>query len=191
MSKYFRFFPTVQHDLTNVGQKVLLRNILRRFTIESSVKNNIGVYNDYTIQAGDRPDTISAKYYGDSGYAWLILLFNERHDVVFDWPLFNYDFDQYIKAKYGSIPAAQAEVHEYRKILTTRQTKYDGTVIPERYIVVDETTYNSLSEFQRQSISKWDWELEEQEKKRKIKILHKKYLPLVRDEVKNILVDGI
>lgn len=190
MSKYFRFFPTVQHDLQNEGQKVLLTNILRRFRVQPSLKDNSKVYHTYNIQAGDRPDTIAHKYYGDSGYYWLVLLFNEIHDPIFGWPLFNQEFDDYIKGKYGSIPAAQGLTDHYRKILTQKQVKYDGTIIPERYITVDETTYNSLGESERYAPSCYDVELELNEKKRQIQLLDKRYLSLVRDEIKNILRNG-
>ncbi len=191
MSKYFQFFPLTQHDLTAEGKKVWLTNILRRFKVESSVKNNIGVFHDYGIQAGDRPDTIAHKYYGDGGYAWVVLMFNEIHDPFFEWPLFNTDFDDYIKGKYGSISAAQSTVHEYRKVLADKQVKFDGTIIEKRTVVIDSTTYSSLGESERESISKLDWELEENERKRQIKILDRRYLPQVRDEVKNILRNGI
>jgi len=191
MSRYFTYFPNVQHDLTNNGQRVLLRNIMRRFSVLPSVMNNKKVYNEYTIQAGERPDTVARKYYGDPGLAWLVLLFNEKHDAIFDWPIFNYDFEQYIKGKYGSVPAAQAQVYEYRKVLTAKRTKTEGTIIQKRYVVVDQTTYNSLSESQRELITAYDWELEEQEKKRQIKILDRAYLPQVQEEVKYILRNGI
>ena len=191
MSYYFSYFPTVQHDLTNVGQKVALTNIIRRFKIQSSLLTDTRVYYDYEIQAGDRPDTIADKYYGDSGYAWLVLLFNEIDDPVFGWPIFNYDFDQYIKGKYGGIPAAQAQIHEYREVLNDKEIKYDGTIIEKRTVVIDQTTYSSLAEEERESISKWDWELEENERKRKIKILNERYLQNVKKQIKSILKDGV
>lgn len=190
MSKYFKFFPITQHDIQNEGQLVDLTNILRRFRFDPSVKNNAAVFHNYDIQAGDRPDTIAAKYYGDSGYAWIVLMMNEIHDPIFDWPLFNQDFDQYIKGKYGSIAVANQTVDHYRKIITQKQVKYDGTIIPERYITVDQTTYNSLSESERYAPTCYEVEEELNEAKRKIKILNKRYLPDIRDEVKGILRYG-
>ncbi len=191
MSKYFQFFPLTPHDLTNKGQQVFLTNILRRFKVESSVKNNLGVFHEYSIQAGDRPDTIAAKYYGDSGYAWVVLMFNEIHDPIFGWPLFNQEFNDFIIGKYGSIAAAQVLDDHYRKILSEKIVKFDGTIIPQRYVRVDQTTYNSLGESEREAPSCFDVELELNEEKRHIKILDKRYLPQVRDEVKNILRNGI
>ena len=156
MSNYFSFFPTTPHDLTNVGQSVELTNILRRFKVKSSIIEDVRTFHDYEVQAGDRPDTVADKFYGDSSYYWLVLLFNKIHDPVFGWPLFNYDWDEFIKGKYGSIASAQATVHEYRKILTTKTVKFDGTIQDERYVVVDATTYATLGASVRQSISKYD-----------------------------------
>lgn len=191
MSEYFSYFPTVEHDLTNVGQKVDLTNILRRFIVRPDVTERADIFYEYDIQSGDRPDTIAEKYYGDAKLAWLVLHFNNIKDPIFGWALFDQDFERYIKGKYGSIPAAQAEVHEYRHILAEAQVKYDGTRISKRYVVVDETTYNSLSPTVRESVSKYDWEIEQNDARRTIKILDKRFVDKVRDEVQVILRDGI
>jgi len=191
MSNYFSYFPTIDHDLTNVGQTVELTNVLRRFIVRPDVQERSDVFYDYNIQAGDRPDTIAEKYYGDPKLAWVVLLFNKIYDVNFDWALFNQDFDNYIKGKYGSIPQSQSEVHEYRQILNEAEVKFDGTKIPERYVVVDQTTYNTLSPTERRTIYKYDYEIEENEKRREIRILDKRFLDKVRDEVEIILRDGI
>jgi hypothetical protein len=191
MSNYFSYFPKIRQDLTNVGQTVELTNILRRFKVKDSVKNRTDVYYTYDVQSGDRPDTIAEKYYGDSAYAWVVLHYNDIEDPIFGWALFNQDFDNYIKSKYGSIATAQGTIHEYRRILTQQQTKVDGTIVPERYVVVDKDTYDTLSFTEKQSISKWDWEVEENEKRRKIKILDKKYLSQLTGEVEDILRNGV
>lgn len=191
MSEYFSYFPTVQHDLTNIGQKVELTNVLRRFIVRNDLQERTDVFYDYNIQEGDRPDIIAEKYYGDADLAWLVLHFNTVKDPIFDFPLFGRDFDNYIKGKYGSVPEAQSEVHEYRWILNEAIVKNDGERIPRRYVVVDQTTYNTLPVTQRQTVYKYDWEIEENEKKRQIKILDRRYLDQVRDEVETILRDGI
>ena len=191
MSEYFKYFPTIQHDLSNVGQEVTLTNILRRFVVRSDLRERTDIFYDYNVQAGDRPDTIAEKYYGDSDLAWLVLHFNQIVDPYFGWPLFNQDFINYIRKKYGSVASAQAEVHEYRQILNEESTRYDGTKIPQRYLIVDLTTYNSLSEENRVLITKYDYEEERNENNQKIRILDKRYLNKVRDEVKTVLKNGI
>jgi hypothetical protein len=191
MSNYFTYFPTTQNDINQRGSLTTVTNILRRFKIKDSLKELAGVYYEYVIQEGDRPDTIAHKYYGNSSYAWVVLLFNEIHDPLFDWPLFGKDFEEYIKGKYGSIPAAQTEVHEYRRILSDAKRLYDGTVIHERYVVVDKTTYDTLAPTARRTIYKLDWELEVQEEKRKIKLLDEKYLDKIKVQVEDILKNGL
>lgn len=191
MSRYFRYFPTVQYDLIKDGNEITLTNIMRRFVVDSKLKDQIDIFYDYTIQAGDRPDVIAEKYYGDANLAWLVLHFNDITDPFFGWGLNDADLENYIRGKYGSIPAAQAEVHEYRQVLNESRTFYDGTVLPKRYVVVDQTTYNSLSEESRESVSKFEWEVEQNDKKRQIKILDKRYVDQVIAEVKTILKDGI
>ena len=191
MSNYFSYFPTTEHDLTNNGQKVKLTNILRRFKVKSDVKGRLGVYHDYEIQAGDRPDTIAEKYYGSPAYAWVVLHFNDIIDPVFEWPLFDIDFSNYMKGKYGSVPSAQATVHEYRQILNEAKVLNNGTRIPKRWAVVDLTTYSLLPEESRELISKYDYEIEKNDVKRKVKIMDKKYLLQIQEEVKDILRNGI
>lgn len=191
MSNYFSYFPKTKHDLTNIGQTVDLTNILRRFKVRSSVKNGISVYFDYEIQEGDRPDTIAEKYYGSPAYAWLVLHFNDIIDPVFEWPLFSNDFENYLKGKYGSITTSQSTVHEYRQILNEAKVLNNGTRIPKRWVVVDLTTYSTLAEVDKESISKYDYEIEKNEVKRKVKVLDKKYLTQVQEEVKGILRNGI
>tara|TARA_R110000772_G_scaffold7228_3_gene24733 strand:+ start:1475 stop:2050 length:576 start_codon:yes stop_codon:yes gene_type:complete len=191
MSEYFTYFPTIEHDLTNVGQKVTLTNVLRRFIVRNDLQERTDIFYKYNVQEGDRPDIIAEKYYGDADLAWLVLHFNDIKDPIFEFPLFGRNFDNYIKGKYGSVLSARAEVHEYRRILQEKEVKFDGTIIPERYVVVDLTTYNTLNPTARRTIYKYDWEEELNEKKREIKILDKRYTDKVRDEIETVLRDGI
>jgi hypothetical protein len=191
MSAYFTYFPTTENDLEQNGSVESVTNILRRFKVKNSVKDRLDVYYDYQIRAGDRPDTIAEKYYGSSAHAWIVLHYNDIIDPIFDWPLFNQDLDNYIKSKYGSIAAAQASVYEYRRILTPKQTLVDGTIVQERYVVIDKTTYDTLGESEKQSISSYDYELEKNEQKRIIKILDNKYLNQIIGEVEDILRNGL
>jgi len=190
-SNYFTYFPYTEHDLTNEGQTVKLTNLLRRFKIRSNVKNRVDVYSHYVIQSGDRPDTLAERFYDTPALAWVILHFNDIIDPVWDWPKFHQDFDNYIKGKYGSVPEAKAEVHEYRQILSDAFVKNDGTRVGQRYLVVDQTTYNSLAPASRQSVDKYTYELEQNDKKRRIKILDKQYLKSLQNEVKVILRNGV
>lgn len=191
MSEYFSYFPTTQHDLTNIGQTIDVTNILRRFIIRNNLQDQTHVFYEYALQSGDRPDVVAEKYYGDSDLAWLVLHFNNLTDPYFDYPMFDKDLEIFIKSKYQSIPRAQSLTHEYRQIIRNKSVRIDGTVIDKKYIVVDQTTYDSLSESNRELITKYDFEVDENEKKRNIKLLDKRYINQVKSEVEVILKDGI
>jgi asparagine synthetase A len=64
---------------------------------------------------------------------------------------------------------------------------FDGTKLDKVYVIVDETTANTIDEIHKEVITKWDWESEENEKRRTIKILDRMYLPQVLKEVTNVL----
>jgi hypothetical protein len=187
MSKYFRYFPTTTNDLTQTGKQVEVTNILKRFAFRTSVEKNDSVFYDYVVQDGDRPDTIAEKYYGDSRHAWIILHFNNIEDPIFDWALFGKNFEDFIAGKYGTVSAAQSAVHEYRKILTQRSVRYDGSIIPERYVAVDQTTYNATPANSRRLITQYDYEMELNEERGKIKLLDERYLADCLAEVKSVL----
>ena len=187
MSNYFSYFPTTLHDLRNTGRKTEVTNILRRFKFRASLQDRTDVFYEYNIQHGDRPDTIAEKYYGNPNYAWIVLHFNNIIDPVFDWPLFDPDFDRYIASKYGSIATAQAQIKNYYKIIRRESVRYDGVKIPKLELVVDLTTYNATDPTLRRSESAYDWEQELNENRKQIRLLEKRYLAQVIDEVETIL----
>lgn len=190
MSEYFKYFPKVEHDIKNEGRKVNLTNVLKRFRVRSDLQGRTDIFYTYDVQEGDRPDIIAEKYYQDPNLAWVVLHVNNVTDPKFGWPLFGNDFEKYIIAKYGDRATAQSTIHEYRQVLTTKQVNYDGTIRPEKKIVIDKDTYDSLAgDPNLEAVTKYDWEIEENEKRRKIKILDKQYIDLITDEVKVVLKD--
>ena len=205
MSKYFSYFPTTPQDITNENRTVKLTNILRRFKVDSSLKDRALVFYDYQIQEGDRPDTIAEKYYGSANYSWLVMHFNDMNDVLRDFPLFGDNFENFVAGKYGSVATAQSTIHEYGIFCRHRdangvdtpakkRTLIDGTILEERVLVVDLTTFNatdSAYKYNVAGVTKYDYEVELNEKRRDIELLDVKYLPTVRDEVENVLRNGI
>ena len=165
---YFSNFPTITHN-----GKTQLTNVLRRFRFESSIKERLNLFYEYTIQDGDRPDTIADKYYGDAKYAWVVILFNEILDPLFDWPRDERTLNRFITDKYNS--DAHNLIHEYQDS--------NGYAIH-----ID--TYNALPTTERKTITKYQYELDLNEKKRNIKILDRKYLDRINNEITDILSDA-
>ena len=187
MSNYFSYFPSVEHDLKQNGTFVTVTNILKRFKIHDDVRDLTEVFYPYQLQDGDRPDVVAEKYYGNANYAWLVLFSNNIVDPVKEWPLYGTDFRNYLVTKYGSIESANTTVKKRYKVLSAAFKKIDGTVIPKRRLEIDETTYNTLSEADRELQTAYEYEVEVNDDKRKIHLLDSSYLSVITDQVEDIL----
>ena len=150
---------------------------------------SISSYYDYTVQEGDRPDTLAYDYYGSASYTWLVLLANDIKDPYYDWPLFGDNFDAYIIKKYGGLTQAAQKVHHYEEVLREESQIYDVNdgykKLLERSIVVDETTYNNSSRNKR-IVSCFDYEIIKRDKKRNIILVDNAYAKQIQDEFRTI-----
>jgi len=176
MSYMFNNWPTVSYDVKKNGKPLTLTNITLRFKINELLRNKSVVMYDYDVQSGDRPDIIAYKYYDDPTLDWVILLVNNIIDPQFEWPLDDRSFERYMRKKYGSLEAAKQTHHQYEKILREQQVYFDGTIIPEKTVVVDKDTYDLTSPTSRRAIDKYTYELELNEARSRIKILDKRYI---------------
>ena len=174
MANYFRNIPNVQYDIngTEPNNFRAVTNIMQRVKFKSTVIDAISDYYPYYIKEGERPDIVSNQVYGTVAYAYLILLFNNITDPLFDWPLHSRQFEKFITSKYGSVSSAQSTTKYYYQIVRTEVARTQlRERIPEVKIVVDLTTYNALSASSRSTISSYDWEVEQNDEKRNIRLI--------------------
>ena len=143
-------------------------NLMVRFKLTAALKAQPINYYTYSIEEGQRPDNVAFELYSIPSYSWLLLLTNTIHDPNYDWPLSQRSFERFIKAKYGSHALAISTVHEYRKVVNEQSVLFDQTVIPKKTLVVDETTYNTLSTSAREIIYKYNYEEELNDARRNI-----------------------
>lgn len=186
MPFFFEPFPTVNYDLKKNNKPAVLTNVTLRFKIQEILRSRSAVYYNYNVKDGERPDIIAYKYYGNASLDWIILLTNNIIDPFYDWPLGNLAFEKFIKSKYGSIANAQARVHHYEKILNTQSVLFDGTVIPERTVIVDQATYNTLSPSLRKVVYDYDYEEQLNLQRSEIKILDRRYVTDILNQVENV-----
>ena len=186
MAFYFRPFPKIQYDIKKNKLPLLLTNVTARYKIRDVLKSKVAIYYDYIVKDGDRPDLIAYKYYDDETLDWLIYLVNDIIDPYYDWPLKQDAFEKYMRSLYGSTSVARATVYEYRKILNDQSVLFDGTIIPERYVVVDLNTYNGLATAARREVDAYEYYEELNNKKRQIKILDKRFATNIKSEVELI-----
>ena len=186
---YFDAFPKTTYDIKKNGKLENVTNIMLRYKFNNVIKNFASPYYDYLVEDGERADVIAFNEYEDYALDWLIYLTNDIIDPMFDWPMSQNTLQKYIVKKYGSIPIAQATVHEYRKILNKQSVLFDGTIIPKRTLVVDETTYNTLSEIDRESISKYTYENELNDSKRQIKLISENFVSDILLELREVFYE--
>ena len=190
MAFYFRPFPLIRYDLKKNKLPLLLTNVTARYKIRDILKNKVAIYYDYIVKDGDRPDNIAFKYYEDETLDWLIYIVNDIIDPYYDWPLDQDAFNKYIRTLYGSVAGAKGTVFEYRKIITKQKVLFDGTNVPERYVVVDQNTYNTLAADLRREVDAYEYYEEQNNNKRRIRLLDKRFAANVKSEVEVIFGDN-
>jgi hypothetical protein len=183
----FEYFPTIRYDIKKNMKYENMKNTMLRFKINQILKTRRAEYFSYSIEDGERADVLAYKIYEDATLDWLIFLTNDIYDPYYDWPLSQTDLISHIRSKYGSVPAAQSQVKEYRKILNPQSVLFDGTVIPKRTLVIDSTTYSTLPISAKEIISMYDYELELNEKKRDIKLIEGRYIGSIISQIESLL----
>jgi len=190
---YFSRFPSTLFVYDATGRKNLIPalDITKRFSINALSKDASLIYYSYTVKDGERPDIIAYKYYKDETLAWLVMLANEIHDPYFQWYMATYDFEQYVRQKYGSISTAQADVHHYEWIRQARTEVVDSSgetiTVPEKTLIVDYTTYSTLSSSERREVTNYDFEVNENELHRDIVLIDKSYVPGLLENYRTVL----
>ena len=174
MANYFRNLPKVRYDIFGSAPNKYrnVTNIMKRISFKPAVIEDISEYYPYRVKDGERPDILSFQKYGTVAYAYLIMLFNDIYDPLFDWPLTSQQFEKYLTNKYGSVSTAMGETKYYYQIVRAEVAR-TGTSerIQEVKFIVDETTYDTLDAGDRTTQTAYEWEDELNDDKRDIKLI--------------------
>lgn len=187
---YFENRPTISYDIFQNEKPITVTDIMGRFIIDSIVGDRYLVLQDYTIQDGERADTVAYKLYGDASLDWIIILTNQMYDPYYEWPLDYKQFRDYVIQKYGSISNAMEQTHHYEQIIQSKSSfvGYDGTKlnVPERMLVVDYTTYNTLEPNEKRLVTSYEYEEAQNEQRRKIKTINPALIPELLQKYESI-----
>lgn len=127
--RYFIKFPNT------VYANVQCKNITLRPVLSNKLDSTPNLFYKYTLQTGARADIIASNYYNDPYYEWLIYLNNKVIDPYYGWYLNDYDFNQFIAKKYGSVEYAQKKIIYYQLNWTTDDAEispsYYNTTLPD------------------------------------------------------------
>ena len=189
MANYFKSIPNVKYDINGNALNTFqtATNIMKRPKFKPAVVSEIVDYYPYRIKDGYRPDMVSNEVYGTPSFAYLILMFNDIYDPVFDWPLGSREFDSYIVNKYGSVASALNTTKYYYQIIRAEVAK-TGTSerIPAVKYIIDSTAYAILGENDKTVINAYDWEFELNDEKAQIQLIDPSYINEIDYEVKRM-----
>ena len=96
---YFNSMPVIplpNEDGTVTNVKDIIRRVI--FSEESYLKSSN--YDFYTIKDTDTPDSLAQKFYNNSAFHWVIILYNNAFDPFYTFPLSQQNLDEFINKKY-------------------------------------------------------------------------------------------
>ena len=96
----FNKISNIKYDIKLDNRPVESKNIFRFAYILDSYKDDPKNYLVHTIESDQTVESISAQYYGDAKYSWVILMYNNLLDVYEELPKTESMFYEYISKKY-------------------------------------------------------------------------------------------
>jgi hypothetical protein len=178
MTKYFNEFPRIQYNLSgNNGTTVDVTDIFRRVKARSKIQDNVTLFDKYDVIEGEKPEDVAYKAYGDADYFWVVTLVNNIINRYYDWPLDEYNFQQYVADKYANPDA----IHHYEITQSSGRQSGDGPADYSHKLEVNSDEPGA------QSVSNIEYERRIQDQKRQIKLLSPKYLGAFENEFVNLI----
>ena len=177
---YFESFPKISYPylgkLVKDGETrstVETVDLTVRFKLINELLDNPLAYYRYYWKDGDRPDIVAKTYYGDDRLAWLVMMSAQAFDWIYDLPIQEELFDEYLKSKY--------DVESTNVLASTSHHFETGSGY-----IIDELTYATIVDSNKKSISVYEFELKVNEDKRNIKLISKEYTGAIIKEFANV-----
>ena len=99
---YFRSIPDIQYDTKPVNYPftssdfIVAKNFFRRFQLNPDVFDFALLYDQTTVEDGERLDQVAYRMHGKAEYDWIIVLVNNLIDPQFNWPMSDNVLRKYI-----------------------------------------------------------------------------------------------
>jgi hypothetical protein len=122
MAQYFKYFNKVPYIVEESSGLDLLTNLITRIKFLDDVKDVSSSYFFYDNFSGETPESLAYKFYGSVEKHWVILLYNEIIDPLFQWYKTTDVLNKFIDDKYK------------KNAFLRLQSTYDGTPIDEAYL---------------------------------------------------------
>ena len=198
MSNYFSRIPDFEYVSllpdAKISDYIQVKNLFKKGFIREDIFQDTTFFTKYTINGDDRPDNVAFKVYGDSTFDWIVLQSNNIINIQTEWPLSQNDFDRYALDKYGDYNTLFNGVHHYE---TLEVKNSNGVVILESgkqvpqdfsitYFDIKLKQYITASNA-TVAVTNYEYENIIQENKRNIFLLKNNYIPVVLNDMENIM----
>ena len=195
MSQYFRKLPNLNYpSLLKTRESntdfVQTKNLFRRVKVREDLFANFMQFDKYKIVGDERPDNVAQKVYDNDDLDWVILLSNNIVDLNNEWPLTQFQLNEFLNEKYS--PQELVSIHHY-ETLELRDSK-NQLILPAGIVVDEDFNLEYLSGGQVKStnslvdgrpvkaVTFYDYENDLNDKKRNINVLKPELLGVfIRD----------
>ena len=182
--------------LYNISSKPLdpdflfVKNIWRRAEILTEFKSQVTIFNEITVQDGERPEDVATAFYNNPFYNWTVLVANDIVDVYSQWPRSITQLQDFINQKYDNPQATKHHVTTEVKDAKNNIIVEAGKVVASNYQVSYYNGTTTVTATPVVSVSNEQFEFEENAKKAQIQIIKPQ---IIEDFVENyyaILLKG-
>jgi len=196
---YFRevsdlLYQSQQPNRNSSYDYVRVKNLFRRAKIRDDFFQNVVVFTKYKIIGNERPEQVAEKVHGSSTYDWVVLIANNILNIRTEWPLNDYEFENFIFRKYTS--EQLYEVHHYETL-----TYYDSRgklILPSGRQVDSNFSMTYFDEVLNQtqtitpikSVTNYEYEIQKNDAKRNIYVLRNNYLQTAIDDMREVMSYG-
>ena len=200
MSQYFRKLPNLNYpSLLKTRESntdfVQTKNLFRRVKVREDLFANFMQFDKYKIVGDERPDNVAQKVYDNDDLDWIILLSNNIVDLNNEWPLTQFQLNEFLNEKYS--PQELVSIHHY-ETLELRDNK-NQLILPAGLVVDEDFNLEYFSGGQVKStnslvdgrpvkaVTFYDYENSLNDKKRNINVLKEEFLGLFLKDFKKIM----
>jgi hypothetical protein len=197
MSNYFSQLPDFEYVSrlpdSRISDYIPVKNIFMRGKLREDIFQNISVFTKYKIIGDDRPDNVAFEIYGDANLDWLVLTCNNILNVYDEWPMSQFNYENYLLEKYETYENINA-THHYE---TTEIKNTVGVVVLPAGLEVDSDF--SFSFYDEKiggmtivsspvtEVTNYMYEDKLQEDRRNIFILKPRFLNVVKDDMQEMM----
>ena len=198
MSNYFSQLPDFEYVSrlpdSRISDYIPVKNLFMRGKLREDIFQNIAVFTKYKIKGDDRPDNVAFDVYGDANLDWLVLTCNNIINVYNEWPMSQFNFENYLLEKYGTYENINATHHHE----TTEVKNTAGVVVLPAGLEVDSdysiTFYDDRTEGMTTvsspvtEVTNYMYEDRLQEDRRNIFVLKPRFLNVVKDDMEEMML---